>query len=109
MKITNLITKTYFNTFDVSDVHQNKLDLAIADEFDMLYLDGEDLSNVSQIVVIYPFGDVYPIYALRKDDRYEITFDRDIFSVALEDAIAMTEIYYRTENVIDVRNYITNK
>jgi hypothetical protein len=105
----NLITKTYFNIYNVSDVQNNQLDLSNTDELDMLYLDGEDLSDVSEIVVIYPFDDVYPIYALRKNDLYEITFDRDIFSVSLEDAITMSEIWYKTENVIDVRNYISNK
>jgi hypothetical protein len=101
-------TKTYFTTYDVSDVHQNQLDLSNNDELSSLVLDGEDLTNVSQIVIIYPFGDVYPIYAFRKDDQYEISFDRDIFSVSLEDAIAMSEIYYRTEDIMSIRSYVTS-
>lgn len=109
MTTTNPMTKTYFNIYNVADVQNNQLDLSIADEVNEFYLDGEDLTNTSDILIVYPFGDAYPIYALRKDDLYEIVFDRDIFSVSLEDAIAMSEIWYKTENVIDIRNYIQNK
>jgi len=101
-------TKTYYTIHDVSDVHRNMLDLSIADELCSLDLDGEDLTNVSQIVVIYPFGDVYPIYALQKDGVYQILFDRDIFSVGLEDAIVMSEIYYRTEDIMPIRSYVNS-
>jgi hypothetical protein len=101
-------TKTYYTIHDVSDVHRNMLDLSFADESCSLDLDGEDLTNVSQIVVIYPFGDVYPIYALKKDGVYQIQFDRDIFSVGLDDAIAMSEIYYRTEDIMPIRSYVNS-
>lgn len=71
-----------------------------------------DLTNADELIIIYPHGDIYEIFAIRKGDKYEIEFDRDIFLVSLEDAIAMSEIYYNTEDIIAIRYYvstITNK
>ena len=67
-----------------------------------------DLTNADESIIIYPYGDIYEIFAIRKGDKYEIEFDRDTFSVSLEQAKRMAEIWYNTENIIDIRNYISS-
>lgn len=67
-----------------------------------------DLTNANEVVIIYPYGDIYEIFAIRKGDKYEIEFDRDIYSVSLEQAKRMAEIWFDSENIIDIRNYISN-
>jgi hypothetical protein len=74
-----------------------------------VYADSVDLTNADQVVIIYPYGDVYEIFAVRNGRKYEIEFDRDIYSVSLTDAKVMAEIWYDFEDIIPIRKYFLTK
>jgi hypothetical protein len=73
------------------------------------FADSVNLWNADEVVIIYPYGDVYEIFAVRKGDKYEIEFDRDIFLVSLEDAKVMSEIWHDFEDIIAIRKYFNTK
>ena len=74
-----------------------------------VYADSVNLWNADEVLIIYPYGDVYEIFAVRKGKQYEIEFDRDIFLVSLKDAKVMSEIWYDHEDIVAIRKYFNTK
>jgi hypothetical protein len=74
-----------------------------------VYADSVNLWNADEVIIIYPYGDIYEIFAVRKGEQYEIEFDRDIFLVSLEDAKVMSEIWYDHEDIVAIRKYFNTK
>ena len=74
-----------------------------------VFADSVNLCDADEVVIIYPYGDIYEIFAVRKGKQYEIEFDRDIFLVSLEEAEVMAEIWYDFEDIIAIRKYYNTK
>ena len=70
-----------------------------------VFADSVNLWNADEVIIIYPYGDIYEIFAVRKGDKYEIEFDRDILLVSLDDAKTIAEIWYDEENIVAIRKY----
>jgi len=74
-----------------------------------VYADSVNLWNADEVIIIYPYGDIYEIFAVRKGEQYEIEFDRDILLVSLDDAMTISEIWYDEENIVAIRKYFNTK
>ncbi len=92
--------KTYVTRNAVSSVY--------ADSDRNLFF-GFNLWNADEVIIIYPYGDIYEIFAVRKGEQYEIVFDRDIFLVSLKDAKVMSEIWHDFKDIIAIRKYFNTK
>ena len=89
---------TIIFTIPVADVH-------LYDD----HVSFDEVKDKDFVLLIYPFNDDYCIVATQKDKQYEITLDRDVYTIdSLTTLTKMTEIYSENESIEDVRIYLTN-
>lgn len=70
----------------------------------------EEIENADGFIVSYPFNQPYPIVAHIQNDFIQLCIDRDCYEIELQfvHLIAdIAEIYWDTEDVTLVREYLT--
>jgi len=70
----------------------------------------DELINADGFIVCHPFADDdCPISAMHKDGIVALTIERDSYDIPMDDIkkiIDICEIYYLTESIEDVRNFL---
>lgn len=98
---TKTLTISYPKELNAYDMHH---------QFFMLHFLPEEIEEADAFIVSYPFGKPYPIVAYVKNGYIQLTIDRDCYEIELQFIHLIgdiAEIYYETEDVTLVREYLT--
>lgn len=73
----------------------------------------EFAESIDYTIVIHPFGDECTIDANVSNNIIDIVFDRDIYKFefnekGLETIARMSEIYFNTEDIVEIRNFLSS-